>query len=363
MSQDVTPKAHTGLFYCPIAPAVHPAVDAVAARSFAWLERTGVCATERQKKRAVASNGAEFYGRICPEGAEDRLQIAADWIYWAGFFDDTRCDEGPEGDRAHELTLTMGRLLRMLESLDARPCQGDPCLLALHDLALRFASCATPVQYVRWVEAQRTWLFGVAVRRGMAARRTPPGLDAYLAMRLADAAGAPITSMIEIVNGPEVPGEEMCGPRVRALSELASMIGALDNDRISRFKEMHADASDHTLIRVIMHERGVGAEGALAELVALRDRMMCRFLALRERAAAGASPALARYLDDLGHMVRGHIDWSFKTARYSTLHGPGGAPEGSVSLEGGWSLSPSDLPCDPTALPSIAWWWSPALMP
>ncbi|HEU4534004.1 MAG TPA: hypothetical protein VFS00_07800 [Polyangiaceae bacterium] len=355
-------KAQTGLFYCPIAPAVHPGVAAVAERSFAWLRQTGVCATERQQKRAAASNGAEFYGRITPDGLEERLQIAADWIYWAGFFDDTRCDEGPAADRAGELTVVMGRLLRMLESLDARLCHDDPCLLALYDLARRFAACATPVQYVRWVEAQRAWLFGVAVRRCLAARPEPPGLDAYLTMRLPDAAGAPITAMIEIVNAREVPAAEMHSPRVRALSELAAMIGALDNDRISRFKEMHADASDHTLIRVIMRERGVGEEAALAELVALRDRMMCRFLVLRDRALPDASPALRRYLDDLGHMIRGHIDWSFGTARYHTLHGPGGSPAGGVSLEGGWALAPADDRPEAPPLPAIAWWWSPDLL-
>lgn len=356
-----TSKAQAGLFYCPIAPAVHPKVDAVAERSFAWLERMGMCTSDRQRERARASNGAEFYGRITPNGVEERLQIAADWIYWAGFFDDTRCDEGPAGDRAHELTLAMGGLLRMLESLDPRLARGDRCLLALHNLALRFSACATPVQYSRWVEAQRKWLFGVAMRRALAARPAPPSLDAYMMMRLPDAAGAPITSMIEIVDAEEVPGAEMDSPRVRALSELAAMIGALDNDRISRFKERHADANDHDPIRVIMRERGVTEGEALAALVALRDRMMCRFLTLRDRAAAGASPALARYLDDLGHMVRGHIDWSFRTARYRMLHGPSGALEGSMSLEGGWARAPSDALTEAPALPSIAWWWSPEL--
>jgi hypothetical protein len=307
----------------------------------------------------MAADGAEFYGRITPDGIEERLQIAADWIYWAGFFDDTRCDEGPEAGGSGDLVSLMGRLLRMLETMDARLCGDDPYLLALHDIAARFARCATPVQRSRWVEAQRKWLFGVAHRHGMEARGGVPELDGYLIMRLPDAAGAPITSMIEIVNGMEVPAREMESAKVRALSELAAMIGALDNDRISRAKELSADADDLDLLRVMMRAKGAGPEDALAELARLRDRMMCRFLVLREEVLAEASPALRRYADDLGHMIRGHIEWSFRTARYRALHDKSGAPAGSVSLEGGFALAPADSLSEAPPLPSIAWWWSP----
>jgi hypothetical protein len=351
--------ATTGLFYCPIPPAVHPDVAAVAERSFAWLTRVGLCPDERARRRAMASNAAEFYGRITPDGDGERLSIAADWIYWAGFFDDTRCDEAPAGsDRFTDL---VARLLRMLETMDPRHAEGDACLLALHDIALRYGRAATPVQVNRWVEAQRKWLMGVIQRRDMDARGGVPGLDAYLTMRLHDAAGAPITSMIEVVNGAEVPGREMDSPEVRAISEVASMIGALDNDRISRFKEIHGGGEELGLVRVMAHARRCSLDEALRHVVALRDRMMCLFLRLRDRVTRGASPALRRYVDDLGHMIRGHIDWSFTTARYSTVYGAGGAPSGAVSLSIGWAPGPADDLVEAPPLPSIAWWWEPVV--
>jgi uncharacterized protein (DUF2461 family) len=148
-------------------------------------------------------------------------------------------------------------------------------------------------------------------------------------MRLHDAAGAPIASMIEIVAGLEVPGREMDSAKVRAISELGAMIGALDNDRISRFKESHEDKEEHALLDVMMQARGCSPEAALRHIVALRDRMMCLFLRLSEEAMREGSPALRRYLADLGHMIRGHIDWSFTVARYRTLYSAGGAPTGT----------------------------------
>jgi terpene synthase-like protein len=352
-----TRKADTGLFYCPIPAAVHLGVAEIAERSLAWVTRMGLCTDERQRRRAMAANGAEFYGRITPHGDLDRLGIAADWIYWAGFFDDTRCDEGVSRDRSDGFTALASRLLRTLESLDPRVCEGDPCLLALLDIAVRFSKTATPVQMNRWVEAHRKWLFGVADRRALAARGAMPGVDAYLTMRLWDAAGAPITAMIEMVNGGEIPAPEMDTPRVRAVAEIAAMIGALDNDRISRFKEVHGNTEEHNLLNVITGTRGCPPEEALREIVALRDRMMCLFLRLREEALSGAGPALRRYLADLGHMIRGHVDWSFTAARYSTLYGADGAPTGAVELEIGWASEPSDDRLEAPPLPSIAWWW------
>ncbi|APR75925.1 Pentalenene synthase [Minicystis rosea] len=349
-----TSIAETGQFYCPIAAAVHPRAAAVAERSLEWLIRMGLGADERQRRRALAANGAEFYGRITPDGDDDRLSIAADWIYWAGFFDDTRCDE--DEARGRGFTDLVARLLRMLETMDARLAGRDPCLAALHDLGTRFARVATPVQMNRWVEAHRKWLFGVVQRRAHTAGGVMPDLDTYLTMRLHDAAGAPITSMIEMVAGLEVPSREMDSPRVRALSELGAMIGALDNDRISRFKEAHEGDEEQNLLRVIAHARGGTAEQALAELVALRDRMMCIFLRLRDQATESASPALRRYLEDLGHMIRGHIDWSFTTARYSTLYSASGARRVSLSMR--WTDEPADACLEAPPLPSIAWWWA-----
>jgi hypothetical protein len=355
---DRTRRPDTGLFYCPIPAAVHPGVAEVEARALAWVTRMGLCPDERQRLRAMAASGAEFYGRISPGGDLDRLCIAADWIYWAGFFDDTRCDEGASRGGADGFTALASRVLRTLETMDARVCEGDPCLLALHDLGRRYAAAATPVQVNRWIEAHRKWLLGVADKRSLSKRGAIPSVDAYLTMRLWDAAGAPITAAIEMIAGLEVPGHEMDSARVRALTEIASMIGALDNDRISRFKEVHGEAEEQNLLHAFMRERGCSAEDALAEIVALRDRMMVLFLRLREEALGGASPALRRYLADLGHMIRGHIDWSFTCARYRTLFAADGAAKGTVDLAVGWSSAPADDRLEAPPWPSIAWWWS-----
>lgn len=352
--------ADAGRFYCPLRSAVHPEVDAVAQRSLAWLTRLGLGRDARQRERLMATNSAEFYGRITPAGLEDRLQIAADWCYWGFAFDDSwsyRDQTDQTKGWSHEFITLAGRLLRMLETQDLRACGDSPYLVALHDIVVRFSHCASPVQLRRWVEAHRLWLLGMVQRHAFEARGTTPDIDAYLTLRLHDCGGAPCTAMIDIVDGVEVPSHEHDAPAVRALTEAAWMIAALDNERVSHTKEVAGEGPVQSLAGVLAHARGCSPAQALHEAVALRDRMMCLFLRLHAQLVATAGPALRRYLDDLAYLIPGNIAWSLATARYTTVYGAGAAPIGSVTLASGWALEPADGRLEPLPFPSIAWWW------
>jgi hypothetical protein len=136
------------------------------------------------------------------------------------------------------------------------------------------------------------------------------------------------------------------------------MVAALDNERVSHAKEIHGEGPVKNLVDVLMHERGCSAERAFHELVAMRDRMMCLFLRLHQQVASAASPALLRYVTDLGYLIPGNITWSLETARYTTVYGAGAAPIGSITLSGGgWAHAPADGRLEPLPFPSIAWWW------
>lgn len=348
-------QADIGLFYCPIESAIHPDVDDVARRSMEWADRFGLCADERRRKRLMAINAAEFVCRASPEAVKDRLQIASDWNYWGFTFDDCLVDS-QTFDRT-TFVATVSRLLRIIETLDARLCDGNPYLMAMHDMALRFSRQSTPVQRKRWLDAHREWLFGTVQRHALEARGEAPGLDAYLIMRLHDCGGSMVTAPIEFVNGFEVSGDEMNSPAVRALTEVTWMVAALDNERVSRTKEIHAEGEALNLINELMREHGCSQEEALRRFVAMRDRMMCLFLQLREQVMSHASPELRRYVTDLGHVIRGNIDWSLSTGRYNTIYGTEDSPTGTVNLSSGWTLESADSRLEPLLNPAIAWWW------
>lgn len=345
-------------FFCPIAPVMHPRVEEVEARSIAWATAMGLCPDERQRTRLEATKAAHFYAGMIPEGSQDRLEIAAQWIYWGFAFDDAWCDEESASSRPDRLVHQAGRLLRTIETLDVRLAEYDPFLLALHDLALRYRARATPVQMRRWVEANRLWLFGVVQRNTHRAQGAQLGIDEYLAVRLHDCGGPPTQSMYEFVHGPEVPGYEMDSPPVRAITECMWMIAAWDNDRVSRHKELLAEKDDYNIIDVLQREHGWSVEEATEEAVSLRDRTMCLFLRLRDALMPGASAPLRAYLAALGHGIRNNIDWSLDVPRYGTIW-TSGSPSVLARIELSASVidEPLDASPDPPPYPSIAWWW------
>jgi hypothetical protein len=164
--------------------------------------------------------------------------------------------------------------------------------------------------------------------------------------------------MLEIANGAEVPAREMDSPAVCALTEMAILVAALDNDRHSFAKEASRRQAEQNIFAVLMRQYGSSSARAVEDAVALRDRVLRRFLALRDRVLPRASGELRRYLTDLGHGIRGNIEWGLRVPRYLSLSsvatGPG---EVTPPAHIPWADRPLDPSDEPVLLPSVAWWW------
>ncbi|MFE7272520.1 hypothetical protein [Streptomyces sp. NPDC057623] len=88
----------------------------------------------------------------------------------------------------------------------------------------------------------------------------------------------------------------------------------------------------------------------------MRDRIMCRFLLLREEVTAEGGPLINRYVQRLGHHAHGLLEWAMITDRYVYLDG---LSDGSLAFHGaGFCDTPSDSSAEPLPIPSIAWWWA-----
>lgn len=339
-------------FFCPIEPAIHPDVTLVEARAHDWLLDWNYFGNPQNRDRVIGSQSAEFSARMTPRAHTDRLQIAAEWTYWGFSFDDAYCDTLPWSIRPAEFIELAGRIVRMLEAPGSTAPGPDPHILALAELRDRFTEVGTPAQHRRWVLAQRAWLLGVAWQIGNQSRAVMPTLNDYLAMRINAAAGEPVTSMIALVNDIDIPENEMEDPAVRACTEMSRMLASLDNDLHSYAKDIHRNETDQNIVNVIVAERHCHPQDAVVTAMAMRDRIMCRFLRLRDLIAHRQSAPTRHYLQDLGHVVRGNLDWGLSTLRYLV--------DGQHALLPQWVDKPSDTGTQPPA-PSVAWWWDSTL--
>lgn len=346
-------------FFCPIDPVMHPSVRDVEAASADWGMRVGLFRTEAELTRFLGTQSAVFYGGMTPHGIIERLQVATDWVYWGFSFDDHRCDEGSNAIDPAGLVPVAARLRRIAESQDAALCGQDPYLLGLCDLARRYRELGTAVQARRWVAALHLWLSGVIQQNTYRAHGGPASIDDYIATRIHDAGGPPVQAMYEFVNGSEIPGAEMDSPPVRAITELFWLIAALDNDRVSRHKEILGQRDAYNLVDVIVRCENCSEQDATQHMIAYRDRLMCLFLRLRDQLRRGASAPLRAYLTSLGHGIRSNIDWSLTAPRYNTLYtGDGVTPIARITLSAHFGEQPTDDSLHPPPWPSVAWWWA-----
>ncbi|MBG0831209.1 hypothetical protein HS041_25995 [Planomonospora sp. ID67723] len=341
--------------FCPIDPAVNPAAQRVEQRAVAWVDEAGFCADPSERAWVIATKSADFYARFAPHAGEDGLLAAVLWVYWGFAFDDARCDSGHFSHHLAEFVPMAARVQRALE----RPCPDaadDAYARALHDIATRFRRTATPVQFHRFVAAHRAWLAGVTWQIANQATGTMPSLEDYITMRLHSAGGEPTFAMLEIANGMEVPAAEMDGPALRALTEMAILTAALDNDRHSLTKELSRRQTGQNVYTVLLHRHAGSLAEAMHEAARLRDRVLCRFLRLRETVRPRLSTAAGCYVDGLAHGIRGNAEWGLRVPRYLSR---GFTPDEPGDTPITWAEGPLDD--RPLTLPTVAWWWDPEL--
>jgi hypothetical protein len=355
--EHVVPPVH-----CPIAPALHPEVEILETRALQWMTSCDFGTDPVERKLVAETNSAEFFARITPSGRLEPMQAAVDWCYLMFVFDDRWTETSSSAAACAEFVAFASLLLRIIETPGTDLRIEHPVVEPARDVATRLRRHATDTQWVRWVEAHRAWFNGVAWSLALEGRGVMPDLDTYVAMRLHSCAGPAVTAFIEIVNGEEIPAAEFDAPAVRALTEMTWAIAAWDNDLVSHGKEVwllerergHAATRPVNLVEVLALRDGSSIEAATAAAVAMRDRVMCRFLRLASEAGPRLSAPTRRYVDDLGHLIRGNFEWSLTTARYRD---PDGRSPDAVGVTSGFAPEPADASPEPLSLPSIAWWW------
>ncbi|MFE9575246.1 hypothetical protein ACFYO1_02580 [Nocardia sp. NPDC006044] len=329
--------------FCPVESAISSHAAELEQKSMTWLAQFGFFGN---KERLRSTKSAEFAARVSPNGLFERLQTASDWDYWGFAFDD-RSDNGGLSTDLDAFVHYAHRLLRALETPDPRLFDNDPLTAAIADISERFAAQVTPVQHKRWTAAHRAWLFGVAAQIGTTGTMD---VNRYVEIRLDNAAGEVVTLTTELVGGYEVTEEEHCHPEIRALSGMARLIAALDNDLHSYAKTAaHGESDRHNIVDILAVEFRYGLHDATAAAVALRDRIMCRFLTLSDTVGT-FSAGTRQYVRDLGHIIRGNIDWALSVPRYAV-------DDSNVSDFFSISAAPADDSTDAPGISCIDWWW------
>ncbi|MFD0538330.1 hypothetical protein ACFQY7_36055 [Actinomadura luteofluorescens] len=348
--------------YCPLRTRIHPMLAELEQRGNDWMAAHGFNENERLWRRVQESNAAEFFARICPDAAPERLQMAIDWSYLMFVFDDV-LDEAQVTGASQGFVDIAARVVRTLADPGCEMMARATTRSALPSRTWRTASADTPPPPRSAASWTRT-APGCSGSRGRSTAQlggTVPSLNDYTAMRPVFAAADPTLVWAEIALGAPISEGEMSSREVSALQEMTATYAAFSDDLYSLGKDLWfaqrqggGNPSGLNLVNVFLAHEHCTIQEAITKAVDLCNRIARRFVDVRDKVEPHASDRLRPYVASLGHLMRGNIEWGLATPRYSN---PDGEHPGAVKTICTWSDTPPPGTDQPPKIPSIAWWW------
>ncbi|MFF3313796.1 hypothetical protein [Streptomyces sp. NPDC002952] len=329
--------ANIPAFWCPIEPALNPAVDFAEEKASAWSRSFGM-----DPRYAETAQPARFTSYFTPTAEPDLLVLASSFHYWGFSFDD-HIDHAP----ARSISRLLVNTQRALDIPEPRFAP-TPMAEALQDLGNRLRQKASPSQARRVIEAHKTWLFGEAWRVSNQDNHRIPSLDEYLSIRTQDTGGEHVFQLVVVAEELRIPDDEISSLPLRALIESATLVAALDNDRHSFLKEYEEDRHAQHLFSVIRHQLKIDLDEAIILGCSIRDRIMSQCLKIREMVMSSGSSDAKKFAELVGLGIRGNIEWAASCGRYKSMEALAGITE--ICLD--------STPKPVEGAPSIAWWWS-----
>lgn len=289
---------------------------AMADRVTAWLRSTGLCPDPKQAA-LMGMVGASGTAYTLPAATGDYAETFSRYMSW-GFYVDDLYDSAGDSDASVLGLLRQGvRLVEIVETPRAITEHDDAVIRAWGDIAVGLHRLASGAQLRRTIDAFLLTIFGWLRQAALAHSGKLPSLAGFMPFRWSSSAAGVLESMIElpIVRDPDSAAELLS---CREACELAVIIGMLDNELLSRNKELVRGEYETGLVRVLESEYpALDSQGAMDTAITLRNRLMTVFVELRSRLLAEGGPEARIYMQALANYLAGIVAWTSMSDRYT----------------------------------------------
>jgi hypothetical protein len=319
-------SAPSPVVFCPLLPRISPHAGEVQRSAVHWATRHGLLERPGAQRAFAGAKFANLMARAHPTAGIGELALATDWLTAIFALDDlleTGLVVEPARMRAgSEALLTW--LGGDAGGADAvREAFGRPITAALADVWRRTLQRTGAAWQTRFVQHVGEYLDGTVWESGNRAQGKLPSVAEYLTMRRHTAATEMFFDLIEPMHGVELPAAVVADPGYEAVRRTAGTVIGLFNDLISWQKEM-AVGDRHNIVFIVGEERRLPPHDAVDAAVAEHDAQVAAFLAARDALTRGpwaADETVATDLADVGHWLRGNLDWSLESGRYAASLG------------------------------------------
>lgn len=306
-------------FYCPFASAFSNHVGAVHESCLDWATRFRLVQGSAAKKRYLASKFAWLTARTYPSASMADNALATQWMIWLFMFDD-QFDDGLPGRDISNIENTLLEYIDLCAT-PSRPTPRSPAAEALCDLLDR----TLPRMPVSWCNRFRLhfirYLDTYSWSTWNHMQGIIPELNSYLENRYHSGGMVPSMDLIELTEGLNLPTEVILSEPVARLSRACGNVVCWSNDIVSLAKEQ-ARGDVTNLVVIFQHLYGCSLQEAVDRVNSKITDEVSLFEVIERglpQYEPGVSSDLKKYISGLKAWMRGNLDWSAETHRYSSV--------------------------------------------
>ncbi|WP_433530868.1 terpene synthase family protein [Micromonospora sp. CA-263727] len=318
---DILPSLRDG---CPIPPRLSPYADDVQRWLVPWLPRTGLPLDAPTRERLARAGFARYAGRLYPDASEPDLRTLTALFTWFFLVDDA-CDRPGRLGLDEIRGLRDGAVALLRGSARLRHAGlGGPLRRLLVSAWREPRRRMTARWRLRFADAVAHHLDGTWQEAVNKATGHRPGVAEYVELRRATSAANVSYPLVEFVTGRPLPDPVYHHPLLRRFRDIGNDLLSWYND-IASLEPDAASSGGHNLVLAVAAEHRVPLDAAV-ELVARRwHESMADFVALRATLPSfgpALDSAVTAHLDGVARAVRGTIDWTLESARYTEGRAP-----------------------------------------
>jgi 5-epi-alpha-selinene synthase len=273
-------------------------------------------------RRFHASRFAWLAARVHARTSFEELALTNDFFTWLFLLDD-QFDDSSYGREPERMRVVVDRLLTVLgvpRGEHVQPLDG-PVAEALRELWERASHLTTPQWQQRFIGHLRDYLDAYIWETGLRARGETPGVALYIKKRQDAGAMRLALDYIDLAEHVDLPPEVYESTLVQALLLITNNVVCWQNDIVSVEKELaHGDYSNLVMVLARAHQVSLqeGAERANA-LITNEIKLLEKLAELVPDAFPDHRPELEKYLTCMRAWVRGNLDWSLESRRFSEI--------------------------------------------
>ncbi len=305
--------------YCPFESKINVATESANARTIRWASDVGLITSEDTTRVVNSERYTWLVGRFFPDADEEVFQLIADWTSWV-FWHDDECDETALGESPRALAALFNQFMAILENRE-KPRPSNVFEVSLRDIAERLQQVSPDRGwYLRLLTSVRDYFDACVWEAANRVEGVVPSVGSFIPLRRCAGGMWIYLDFVELVNRRSLPLSLRKHRDVQRLVQITQNVACWHNDIFSLDKELKR-GDVHNLVITLQAERGGSMEEALAEAVAYADSEVHAFVGLRGKLPRflGEETSLPQYVAGLESLMRGNLDWSLESARYSPL--------------------------------------------